>query len=115
MLTEFASRDVELFMPMLVLAFISPVVFATPEPLDLENPLMNVFTDLVIAPTYSPLQLSISLSSECAGIGRTVLLNDFQRETDERTLVIGLSLNMGKFDENISLGSFLDSFNGLQC
>ena len=42
-------------------------------------------------------------------------INDFQHETDERTLVIVLSLNMGKFDENISLGSFLDSFNGLQC
>ena len=40
-------------------------------------------------------------------------INDFQPETYERTLVVGLSLNMVKFDENISLDSFLDGYNGL--
>ena len=42
-------------------------------------------------------------------------INDFQRETYERTLVFGLNLNMVKFNENISLDGFLDCFNGLQC
>ena len=41
------------------------------------------------------------------------LPNEESDEASERTRLIGLSSNMGKFDENISLDGFLDGFNGL--